>query len=62
MLGKVSKNVREHNKNTCFRECYTCFGCETKTREYVFWLFFKIGLCSATSMESSRRDILNDMA
>jgi len=25
-------------------------------------LFFKIDLCSATSMESSRRDLLNDMA
>ena len=28
----------------------------------VFRLFFKIDLCSTTSMESSRRDLLNDMA
>jgi len=25
-------------------------------------LFFKVDLCSATSMESSRRDLLNDMS
>jgi len=28
----------------------------------VFWLFFKIDLRSTTSMESSRRDLLNDLA
>jgi len=28
---------------------------------YVFWSVFKIDLCSAKSMESSRRDLLNDM-
>ena len=28
----------------------------------VFWLFFKIDLCSATSIERSRRDLLNDVA
>ena len=26
------------------------------------WLFFKIYLCSAISFESSRRDLVNDMA
>ena len=29
---------------------------------YVLWYFFNIDLCSATSMESSRRDLANDMA
>ena len=28
----------------------------------IFSLFFKIALCSATSMESSRRDLFNDVA
>jgi len=28
----------------------------------VFWLLFNIDLCSATSMESSHRDLFNDMA
>jgi len=31
-------------------------------RGYVFWLFFELDLCSATSMESSHRDLLNDAA
>jgi len=31
-------------------------------RGCVFWSFFKIDLCSATFMESSHRDLLNDMA
>jgi len=39
---------------------YLVLGVKLK-RGYVFWLFFKIDLCSATSMESSRRDLLNDM-
>ena len=29
---------------------------------YIFWLFSKIGLRSAIPMESSRRDLLNDVA
>jgi len=28
----------------------------------VFWLFFKIGLCSATSFERSRRELSIDVA
>jgi len=32
------------------------------TKIRIFRLFFKIDLCSATSMESSRWDLLNDMA
>ena len=41
---------------------YTCFGCETMTEGVrILQLFFNIGLCSATSIESYRRDLLNDM-
>jgi len=29
---------------------------------YVFWLFFKIGLCSAISFERSRRELSIDVA
>jgi len=50
-------------QNTRFRECYThVLGVQLNRRKYVFWLFYNIGLCSATSMESSRRDLLNVMA
>ena len=50
-------------QNTRFRECYThVLGVQLNRRKYVFWLFYNIGLCSATSMESSRRDLLNDTA
>jgi len=37
-------------------------GVKLKRGLYVFWLFFKIDLCSATSMESSPRDLSNDVA
>jgi len=54
-----------HSKNktpVSGREFFTVLGVKLKWQWYVFWLFFKIGLCSATSMESSRRDLLNDVA
>jgi len=35
---------------------------EKTKHPFLFWLFFKIDLWSATSMESSRRDLSNDMA
>ena len=58
---REKKNPGElRSQNTRFREFCTCFGCDTKTG--VFWLFFMIDLCSATSMESSRRGLLNDQA
>jgi len=37
-------------------------GMKPKRGLYVLWSFFNIDLCSATSIESSRRDLLNDMA
>jgi len=39
----------------------TCFGCKNKTR-VVFWLLFKIGLCSAISFKRSRRELSIDVA
>ena len=44
------------------RECYTCFECQTKTGVVRILIFFNPDVCSATSMESSRQDLLNDMA
>ena len=40
---------------------YLCLRYETKTGS-VFRSFFNIDQCSATSMESSRQDLLNDIA
>jgi len=42
----------------------TCFRCETKTGVERSLVIFKhtVDLCSATSMESSPRDLFNDMA
>jgi len=48
-----------------FGECYTCFGCETKTGvERRVFLFFKIRLCSAipVSLKRSRRELSIGMA
>ena len=36
-------------------------GMKLKRVEWVVWLFFNIDLCSATSIESSDGDLLNDM-
>jgi len=47
---------------TLFGECFTYFGCETKTMWNVFRLFFKIGLCSAISFKRSRRELSIDVA
>jgi len=39
------------------------FWYETRTKiVYILVIFQRVHLCSATSMESSRRDLLNDMA
>jgi len=37
-------------------------GVKLERGYYLFWLFFKIDLCSATSIGSSRQDLLNDVA
>jgi len=43
-------------------ECYTCFGYVTKAGVVRILVIFDIDVCSATSFESFRRDLLNDMA
>jgi len=45
----------------CWDSC-TCFGCETKTGKVLFWLFFKIDLCSASSSKRSRQELSIDTA
>jgi len=44
-----------------FWECYTCFGCETKTGVVRALVIFQ-GLCSAISFERSRRELFIDVA
>jgi len=46
--------------NTCFKEFYACFRCETKTR--AVRILVKIGLCSAISFGRSRRELFIDVA
>jgi len=41
---------------------FTYFRCKNKTEVVVFWLFFKIDLCSATLYKSSRRELSIDVA
>jgi len=53
----------KQKRNPRFAECYTCFGCETKTGVVnIYRLFFKIGLCSAISFKMSRRELSIDVA
>jgi len=44
------------------RQCYPFLGVELKWALFVFWSFLEIDFCSATSMESSRQDLLKYMA
>jgi len=53
--------LHSKNKTPGLGNAIPVFGVKLK-RDYVFWQFFNINLCSATLMESSRRDLLNDMA
>jgi len=50
------------NKTSVFGNPTPVLGMELKRGENVFWYFFIIDLCSVTSIESSRRDLLNDKA
>jgi len=53
----------EHSIKTRLGSAITRFGCETKNGGGTcFGYFFKIGLCSATSFERSRRELSNDVA
>jgi len=59
---KPQVSLYSKKQNTCFREFYTCFWCETKTEVVRILFIFEIDLCSAPSMESSCRELLNDVA
>ena len=56
-------SVSDHSWNkTPFGECYTCFGYgKPKRGWYIFWIIFKIGLCSAISFKRSRRELSIDV-
>jgi len=59
-----SDGYDQHSKNKApvLGNSIPFFGCETKTGVEHVLVFFNINLCSATSMESSRRDLFNDVA
>jgi len=50
------------NKIPVLRNAIPVLGVKPKWGRYVLWSYFKIDLCPATSMESSRRDLWNDVA
>ena len=58
----VIHRVHSKNKTLVSESSVSVLDVRPKRGLYVFWLFFKIDLCSAKSMESSRRDLLNDVA
>jgi len=53
--------VHSENKSPVSGSFTPVLGVKLKRDWYVFWLFFKIDLCSATLMKSSRRDLSNDV-
>jgi len=59
---KLKPNRFESQLKPRFGECCTCFGCEIQTGVCIFWLFFKIGLCSALSFERYRQELSIDVA
>ena len=61
----VKPFVRQTSRTKNLFKVLTCFGCENKTGVEVariLIIFFKLSLCSATLMDSSRRDLLNHVA
>jgi len=50
------------NKTSVSGSSIPVLGVNLKRGQYVFWLLFNIDLGSATSKESSRRALLNDVA
>jgi len=54
--------LRSKNKTPVLGNAIPILGVKPKRGCYVFWLFFKIGLCSATSLKRSRRELSIDVA
>ena len=54
----------EHSKNKTpvLGDDIPVLGVKRKRGWYLFWLFFKIGLCSAITFKRSRRELSNDVA
>jgi len=61
-MRTISYEHTQKKQNSRIGECYTCFGRETKMGVVRISVIFKMDLGSATSMESSRRDLSKDMA
>ena len=57
-----SGNLQCKNKTPVLKNALPVLGVKSKRGCYVFWLLFKIGLCSATSIERSRRELSIDEA
>ena len=60
-IKKEKRQVYSKTKS-CFGECIPVLGVPLKGGWYVFRLFFKIGLFSAISFKSSRRELSIDVA
>ena len=54
--------LQSKNKTPVVWNAKPVLGVKPKRARYVLRYFFKIDLCSATSMESSRRDLWNNVA
>jgi len=61
ILRNITKVITVETKPQ-FGESYPVLGVKPKRGWYAFWLFFKIGLCSAISFERSRRELSIDGA
>jgi len=61
-LAPKKKKITVKTKYPFWGMLYTCVGCETKTGVVRILVIFQHRRMSATSMESSRRDLSNDMA
>ena len=61
-LLKYQQNIPNFTKKNVFVNAIPVLCMKLKQRQGVFQQFFDVDLYSAKSMESSRRDLLNDMA
>jgi len=65
LLGCIKKKGAAYyskNKSPVSGNAIPVLGVKPKRGWYVFWLFFKIDLCSAISFIRSRRELLIDVA
>jgi len=55
------KEIRNKNENPVLGKAIPVLGMKPKRRWYAIWLFLKIGLRSAISFKTSRRELLIDL-